>query len=287
MDYEFTEKVSEELDLIASGNRVWYDVVKSIYNTFHPKVLKLIENSKKLGKDGKQNREKHKLRRVLGDNKDGKSLIVYLGKYGPLIQIGNYEDHKKNRFVPIPKEMSLDTITLEDALNIVNSIGSLGIYNEKSVELKKGRYGYYLIYDNNNISIPDIKSRDMSIFTIEHAIEILKENETNGGSASGVITEFSKTLQIRKGPYGNYIRHGKKNIKLPVSIKDDLEKLKVLTKKEVMELIQNAPVKRAYKGKSTTKPNANTVKTKAKTTKAKTTKAKSTKAKSTKAKSTL
>ena len=247
MDYNYTDRISKELDLIANGERVWYKVVGELYNDFHPKVSQLIENSKVKTADGRQAREKHKLRRIVGETSKGEPLTVYLGKYGPLIQIGDYKEHKKNRFVPIPKELSLETITLEEVLKLVNATGSIGEYKGKSIEVKKGRYGYYMVYDGNNVSIPDVKNRNMEGFGLEDAIAILEA--TDGGKASaGVIKKFNKNLIIRKGPYGNYIRYNNKNIKLPKDIRDDESKLRSLTKEEVMEFVKNPPKSTGRKG---------------------------------------
>jgi DNA topoisomerase-1 len=246
MDYNYTENMSKELDLIANGERVWYKVVGNLYNDFHPKVIQLLENSKMKNADGRQAREKHKLRRVVGKNSDGQPLTVYLGKYGSVIQIGDYEEHKKNRFVPIPKELSLDTITLKEVLKLVNSTGSIGEFKGKSIEVKKGRYGYYMVYDGENVSIPDVKNRNMDNFLLTDAIGILEA--TGGEKSSGVVKSFTKNLNIRKGPYGNYIRHNNKNIPLPKDIRNDEEKLKAMTKAEVMEFVKNPPKSTGRKG---------------------------------------
>ena len=247
MDYNYTEKMSEELDLIANGERIWYKVVGNLYNDFHPKVIQLLENSKVKNSDGRQAREKHKLRRVVGKNSKGETLTVYLGKYGPVIQIGDYEEHKKNRFVPIPKELSLETIKLEDVLKLVNATGSIGEYKGKTIEVKKGRYGYYMVYDGNNISIPDAKNRNMETFLLTEAITILESTE-GGTKSAGVLKKFTKNLVIRKGPYGNYIRYNNNNIPLPREIRGDESKLKALTKDEVMEFIKNKPKTSGRKG---------------------------------------
>jgi DNA topoisomerase I len=247
MDYNYTENMSGELDLIASGERIWYEVVGKLYQDFHPKVTQLIENSKVTNADGRQTREKHKLRRVVGENADGEALTVYLGKYGPLIQIGDYEEHKKNRFVPIPKDLSLETITLKEILKLVNATGSIGEFKGKSIEVKKGRYGYYMVYDGTNVSIPDAKTRNMENFLLTDAIAILEA--TDGGTKSaGVVKKFNKNLVIRKGPYGNYIRYNNKNIPLPKDIRNDEEKQKALTKEEVMEFAKNPPKSSGRKG---------------------------------------
>ena len=247
MDYNYTENMSRELDLIANGERIWYTVVGKLYQDFHPKVTQLIENSKITNADGRQAREKHKLRRVVGKTTDGETLIVYLGKYGPLIQIGDYEEHKKNRFVPIPKELSLETITLKEVLKLVNAIGSIGEFKGKSIEVKKGRYGYYMVYDGQNISIPDAKTRNMENFLLTDAIAIL-ETIDGGTKLAGVLKSFTKNLNIRKGPYGHYIRYNNKNIPLPKDIREDREKLKAMTKDEIMEFVKNPPKSTRRKG---------------------------------------
>ena len=247
MDFNYTENMSTELDLIANGERIWYKVVGKLYQDFHPKVTQLLENSKVKNADGRQAREKHKLRRIVGENADGEALTVYLGKYGPLIQIGDYEEHKKNRFVPIPKELSLETITLKEVLKLVNATGPIGEFKGKPIEVKKGRYGYYMVYDGNNVSIPDVKTRNMETFLLRDAIAILEE--TGGGTKSaGVLKSFTKNLNIRKGPYGNYIRYNNKNIPLPKDIREDEEKLKAMTKDEVMEFVKNPPKSTGRKG---------------------------------------
>ena len=252
MDYKFTEKVSNQLDLIANNEIIWHQVVGELYTSFHPKVVELLENNTG------ENREKHRLKRNLGTNKKGEPLIVYLGKYGPLIQIGDHEDHKKNRFVGIPSNMSLESITLEEAQELTNATGVLGEYKEHPVELKNGRYGFYIVYNGQNIAIPDVKTRDMDNFSIEDACAILEISESN------IISQFGKTLSIRKGPYGNYIKYGKKNIPLPSEIKEDVEKLKKLTKEELMELAKNPPKRKPRPARKTTKSKGTKTTTKSK-----------------------
>ena len=247
MDFKYTEKMSTELDLIANGERIWYKVVGNLYQDFHPKVTELLENSKVTNADGRQAREKHKLRRVVGETSDGESLTVYLGKYGPLIQIGDYEDHKKNRFVPIPKELSLETITLKEVLTLVNATGSIGEYKGKNIEIKKGRFGYYMVYDGKNVSIPDSKKRNMETFLLTDAIAILEATDS-GTKSAGVLKSFTKNLNIRKGPYGNYIRYNNSNIPLPKDIRNNEDKIKSMTKEEIMEIVKKSPKSRGNKG---------------------------------------
>ena len=234
MSYDFTGDVEKELDKIASGNSVWYNVVRGVYNSFHPTVVKLSDRNTSI-------REKHSHKRNLGENAQGEPILAYLGKYGPVLQIGMYEDHKKNKFCSVPKEMSIETITLQQALELSQYPKTLGVHEGTPVILKKGPYGFYLYY-KSNVSIPNIEQIDIGKFTLQDAIPLL-----SGGASKGPIKEFGKDLSIRNGPYGIYIRYKKKNISLPKTIKNP-EKL---TKQQVMEIIKTSASKpkRKYKKK--------------------------------------
>lgn len=232
MNYEFTKKIEEQLDKIANKQLIWTDVIRQTYNTFHPKVIELSDTKT-------TTRAKHDHKRTLGENKNGEPIFAYIGKYGPVLQIGDYSEHKKNKFCAVPKELSIKNITLEQALKICQYPKDFGEYNGENIVLKKGPYGFYISYNSQNISVNMEKIEN---FTRENAINLIDSKKNN----NKIIKEFTKDLSIRNGPYGPYIRYKTKNVSLK-----NRENLEKLTKKDVMELIKNAPVKkrRTYKKK--------------------------------------
>jgi DNA topoisomerase-1 len=232
LNYGFTGSVEQELDKIANGSSVWNQVVGKVYESFHPKVVELSDREN-------STREKHNLKRELGQNTQGEVITVYLGKYGPVIQIGNHAEHKNNRFCSIPEEIQLESITLEQALALCVFPKTLGQYKNKDVVVKKGRYGYYMVYGGGNVSIPNVANIDINAFALADATAILEQGGGGGSKSNNVIKEFTKELVIRKGPYGNYIRHKNKNISLPKNYTEP-EKL---TKEEVMEIIKEVASK--------------------------------------------
>lgn len=207
MDYNFTANVEKEFDEVAEGEKAWTGLMEQFYQKFHP----LVEQTLSV-------KSEHKVgERVLGtDPVSGKPVSVKIGRFGPMAQIGSADDEEKPRFAQLNKEHSLETITLEEALELFKFPRVLGEIDGKSVTVGKGKFGPYIRYDNTYVSIP--KTIDPLNVTLEEAGQMLKEKQE--AEAKKVIKTFpdNPDMQILNGRYGPYIAYQKKNYKIPENI---------------------------------------------------------------------
>ncbi|GAB4452946.1 MAG: type I DNA topoisomerase [Bacteroidia bacterium] len=202
MDYQFTANVEEEFDEIALGKLDWRKMLQKFYQPFHKDVLKTIDES-----------ERSTGERVLGtDPKTGRKVIARIGRFGPLVQIGEQDDEEKPVYAKMPKNLSIQTITLEEALNLFQLPKVLGKHNGKEVIVNIGRFGPYVMYDGTFASIP--KDEDPHTITLERAIELITAKQEN--AQSKIIQSFDEEgIQVLNGRYGPYISYNKKNYKIP------------------------------------------------------------------------
>ena len=207
MDYNFTASVEKEFDEVAEGKEAWTGMMKEFYQGFHP----LVETSLAV-------KSEHKVgERMLGtDPATGKPVSVKIGRFGPVVQIGSAEDEEKPRFAQLKKEYSLETVTLEQALDLFKLPRTLGELDNKTVTVGTGRFGPYVRYDNTFVSIP--KTMDPMTITLEEAEEMLRAKREV--EAQKVIKTFAEEpdLQILNGRYGPYIAYQKKNYKIPSTV---------------------------------------------------------------------
>lgn len=207
MDYNFTANVEKEFDEVAEGEKPWTGLMEQFYQKFHP----LVEQTLSV-------KSEHKVgERVLGiDPSSGKPVSVKIGRFGPMAQIGSAEDEEKPRFAQLNKEHSLETITLEEALELFKFPRALGDIDGKPVTVGKGKFGPYIRYENTYVSIP--KTVDPLSVTLEEAEQMLKEKQE--AEAKKVIKTFAENpdLQILNGRYGPYIAYQKKNYKIPENV---------------------------------------------------------------------
>ena len=206
LDYEFTSKIESELDEIAKGKKIWNNVVKNVYDNYHPNVEKLNSTESKVVRKEIQ-------KKLVGkENKTGKSIYAYIGKFGPVLQIGTGTNKGDVRFVSIKEEYSIDSITEEEANNLLKYPKNLGKLDGKDIYIKEGKFGLYLNYNGKNYSIND--EIDKNNITLEEAIELIKLKDDK------TIKVFNKNTKIMNGPYGPFIIHGKKIAPIPKSVKD-------------------------------------------------------------------
>ena len=207
MDYNFTASVEKEFDEVAEGEKEWTGMMDAFYQNFHPLVDKTM-NVKTEHKVGE---------RLLGtDPVSGKPVSVKIGRYGPIIQIGSAEDEEKPRFAQLAKGFTIETITLEEALDSFKLPRTLGEFEEKSVSVGVGRFGPYVRHDKVFVSIP--KGTDPMSVSLEEAIELIKSKRE--AAENKVIKTFDEEpgLQILNGRYGPYISYEKKNYKIPENV---------------------------------------------------------------------
>jgi DNA topoisomerase-1 len=182
-------------------------MMDAFYRDFHPLVEKT-SNTKTEHKVGE---------RILGmDPVSGKPVSVKIGRYGPIIQIGTVDDEEKPRFAQLPKGMSLEGITLEEALDCFKLPRTLGDFEEKSVSVGVGRFGPYVRHNNAFVSIP--KGTDPMSVTLEDAIALIVGKRE--AAENKIIKTFDEepALQILNGRYGPYIAYEKKNYKIPENV---------------------------------------------------------------------
>ena len=209
MDYNFTANVEKEFDDIAEGKEEWTDAMRSFYKDFHPMVEKA--TSKK---------GEHKVgERILGkDPKTGKPVSVKIGRFGPMAQIGSADDSVKPRFAQLKKNMSIETVSLEEVLDLFKLPRTLGELDGKTVTVGTGKFGPYVHYGKAYVSIP--KAVDPLEITLEEAMDLLKDKEDNDAKKHLKKFEEEPELEIMNGRYGPYIAYNGVNYKIPKSVKD-------------------------------------------------------------------
>ncbi len=226
MDYNFTANVEEQFDAIAEGKENWHTMLKEFYKKFAPTVESTIKS-----------RSEHKAgERVLGDDpKSGKPVSVKIGRYGPVVQIGSADDKDKPLFAQLPKEFSIETITLEEALELFRLPRTLGNYEGAAVTIGTGRFGPYVLHNRKYVSLP--KDIDPMKITFEEAV-CLVENSRRAEQQRHLKTfEEEPKLEIMNGRYGPYLVYDGKNYRLPKAMH---EKAAELSLEECMEVINKA-----------------------------------------------
>ncbi len=203
MDYHFTARVERQFDEVAEGKKEWNKVIREFYWPFHEQVEKTLKNS-----------ERQKGERLLGkDPKTGENVYARIGRFGSMIQIGEAGKEEKPRFASLRKDQSLDSITLEEALELFKLPRKAGEYEGKEMVAAVGRYGPYIRHDGKFYSIP--REEDPLTISAEKAIEIIEKKREE--DRQKIIKTFDEEpdIQILKGRWGPYISAGKKNYKIP------------------------------------------------------------------------
>jgi len=203
LDYNFTASVEKEFDEIAEGNKAWNEMIKEFYGPFHDRIQDTLEKSKKQSGE-----------RLLGqDPVSGKNVYTKIGRYGPLVQIGESREDEKPRFAGLNKGQSIETVTLEEALDMFKLPREVGTFEDEVLTAAIGRFGPYIRHKGQFFSLQ--KTDDPLSVTEERAIELIKNKRQ--ADKERIIKEFDedKTVQVLKGRYGAYISQGKKNYRIP------------------------------------------------------------------------
>jgi DNA topoisomerase I len=220
MNYNFTASVEAEFDKIAEGKVEWTQMIDSFYKKFHS----TISHTEKTG-------ERSRGERKLGtDPASGKPVLVKIGRYGPLVQIGNTGDEEKPRFASLLKGQSLETISLEEALELFKLPRTVGNHEGDEVVAAVGKFGPYVRYKSKFYSIP--KTDNPLNISLERALEIIREKMEK--EKNKVIKTFGKDpgIEILNGRYGPYIKHAGKNYRIPKGTKPEN-----LTEETCLEII--------------------------------------------------
>ena len=207
LNYNFTANVEKEFDEVAEGEVQWTDIMKRFYAQFHPSVEHTIaiKNEHRVGE------------RILGkDPATGKTVSVKIGRFGPMVQIGSSEDAEKPRFASMKKGQSLESITLDEALELFKLPRVIGEYEGLPVTIGTGRFGPYVLHNKVYVSLP--KNYDPTTVTLEEAEELIEEKRAR--EASRHVKKFAENpeLEIMNGPYGPYIAYQGSNYKIPENI---------------------------------------------------------------------
>ena len=227
MDYNFTAEVEKEFDDIAEGKAEWTQVIRKFYEDFEPKVEQSM-NSRSERRVGE---------RILGtDPTSGEPVMVKIGRFGPVAQIGSTDSEEKPRFAQLKKEQSLETITLEEALELFRLPRELGEFDDSIVKIGAGKFGPYINIGKTYISIP--KDTDPLSITLEQAVQIILQYRLDEARKHLKTFEEDAELEVMNGRYGPYLSYKQQNYKLPKNMHDRAESL---TYEECMEIINNAP----------------------------------------------
>ncbi len=243
MDYNFTAKVEKQFDEIAEGEALWTAILKTFYKKFHPLVETTLaaKNAHKTGE------------RILGnDPASGKQVSVKIGRFGPVVQIGTADEEEKPRFAPLKKGMSIETITLEEAMEMFKLPRTLGEYEGKTVSVNIGRFGPYIYHNSSYTSLP--KTADPMEIELEEAIELIKAKAEADAKKHIKKFEEEPDLQIMNGRYGPYISYKSVNYKIPkdivpedLSLESCLEIVKLQNEKEGGKPKAKRPARRTKK----------------------------------------
>lgn len=235
MDYNFTANVEKDFDAVAEGEKNWTELIRAFYGDFEPQVERTLEEKaeRKVGE------------RSLGtDPASGKPVVVKIGRYGPMAQIGTTGDEEKPRFATLQPGQSIATITLDEALELFRLPRTLGNFEEQPVIVNTGRFGPYVQHAKKFVSIP--KGEDPMSITIERAQElILAKREAEAKSHLKAFDEDPE-LEVRSGRFGPYIAYQGKNYKIP---KTQADKAAELSLEECRKIIESESQKTAPKRK--------------------------------------
>ena len=204
LDYKFTAKVEEEFDIIAEGDLDWKKMLRTFYNPFHENVNKTMNEAARASGE-----------RFLGDDPaTGKPIIARIGRFGPMIQLGTAEEEEK-KFASLRPTQSINTITLEEALDLFKMPRNLGEWNGEKIVVGIGRFGPYVKFKSTYASLRVKEGDDPFTIDLQRAIQLV-EDKINGVNAN-LLKTFAEDekVQIIKGRFGAYLKSGNLNFKLP------------------------------------------------------------------------
>ena len=204
MDFNFTAEVEEKFDVIAQGQMDWRNMLKDFYQGFKKNVDETQENAERASGE-----------RILGKHPEsGKTVLVRIGRYGPLAQIGDPEDEEKE-FASLLKSQSLESITMEEALDLFKLPRKLGELDGKVISAAIGRFGPYVRHDGSFVSLKVDEGDDPYTVTLERATELVLAKRAADAKALIKVFEEDETVRIIEGRWGPFIKAGKVNARIP------------------------------------------------------------------------
>ena len=240
MNYNFTAQVEKEFDDIADGDKQWKSVISTFYDKFNPAVnnAMTLKNEHKVGE------------RILGNDPiSGKPVSVKIGRYGPIVQIGIAEDEDKPRFAQMKKGQTIETITMEEALELFRLPRTLGEFEGSTVSVGTGRFGPYIRHDKFYVSLGGVA--DPLTITLDEAVKMILDKRES--ESKKVLKTFpgNPDMEVMNGRYGAYIAYQGSNYKIPRNM-DPAS----LTEEECQDIIKrqiektgSAPKRRIFKTK--------------------------------------
>ena len=224
VDLNFTARVEKDFDDIADGKENWKEMIADFYKEFGPAI-----------EGAMHQRSEYKVgERVLGtDPKSGYTVTVKIGRYGPMVQIGSASETDKPRFAQLKKDQSIQTLTLDAAMELFKLPRTLGTFEDSEIVVGTGRYGAYVQHAKKYVSIP--KEISPLEITLDEAIDLIKKQRSD--EKANHLKSFAEDsdLEVMNGRFGQYLKYKGKNYKLPRSVKDPLS----LTYEQCMEIISS------------------------------------------------
>jgi DNA topoisomerase-1 len=241
VDYDFTAQLEDSLDEISRGEKDWLPLMEDFWTTFKHQVDEKMET---VSRD-----EAIQARQLGTDEKSGKPITVRMGRYGPFVQIGTREDEDKPRFAGLRPGQKMDSITLEDALELFKLPRELGESPEgEQISANIGRFGPYIKYDSKFVSLKVKEGDDPYTVTLERALELVAEKKEFDANREIKVFEGTDIVVLR-GRYGPYITDGIKNARIPKDIEDPA----TLDLATCQELIEKAPLPKSKRKKAAAK----------------------------------
>ena len=204
MDYNFTANVEQDFDKIAEGKTEWNKMMHKFYKKFEPTVEKVI-NARAEHKAGE--------RQIGIDPTSGKPVFVKIGRFGPVVQIGSADDKEKPRFAQLPSDKSMDSLTLEEAMELFRLPRTVGQFEGSDVSIGAGRFGPYVLHDKKYVSLP--KDADPLAITLDEAVALIEEKRQQDQQRHLKTFDEDPKLEILNGRYGPYIAYDGKNYRMP------------------------------------------------------------------------
>jgi len=233
MDYNFTAHVEERFDKIAEGKQEWSKMMKDFDKKFEP-VVDNVMNARQEHKAGE--------RQIGVDPESGKPVFVKIGRFGPVVQIGSAEDAEKPRFAQLPKEMTMDELTIEAALELFRLPRNLGKYGKDDVVIGTGRFGAYIFYNKQYITLP--KEEDPLTITLEAAVKLIEEKKSQEQQRHIKTFDEDPKMEVLNGRYGPYVAYDGTNYRLPRTMH---ARAAELTYEECKKVVDETPVRTAPK----------------------------------------
>jgi len=232
LDYQFTASIEEEFDEISNGRKEWTEMIESFYRPFHQDAQVTLETAERVSGE-----------RLLGDHPEtGERVIVRMGKFGPMAQIGVTDENnpeKKPRYARLRKGQTIETIDLAEALELFRLPRLLGEFENLPVKVNVGRFGPYAQHGTAFVSL---KPED-DLFTIDLEATIQRIVDKRDADAKKLILDFPEHgVQVLNGRWGPFIKHGKDNYKIPKT--EDAESLTIET---ILEIMKTPPPKKSGK----------------------------------------